>query len=102
MHIKAPLPSISLRRKEPLSDQSNLSIMIFSALTFAALAAIGAARQCTNLTIPLSLSARNGVFNLQAPASNIQITDFVLNLVRQSHNLTNELLNGVRATENPQ
>jgi hypothetical protein len=70
-------------------------IMLFSALTLTLLAATGAARHCTNLTIPLSLSARNGVFNLKAPASNIEVTDFMLDLTRQGHNLTNELLTGV-------
>jgi hypothetical protein len=69
--------------------------MLLLSLAFAALATTGAARQCTNLTIPLHLSARNGVFNLKAPASNIDVTNFFLDLTRQSHNLTNELLTGV-------
>jgi hypothetical protein len=69
--------------------------MILSALTLAGLAAVAAARHCTNLTIPISISARNGVFKLQPPSSNIQVTDFLLDLTRQGHNLTNELLTGV-------
>jgi hypothetical protein len=72
--------------------------MLFLALTFATLATTGLARQCTNLTIPLSLSARNGVFNLKAPASDIEVTNFMLDLTRQGHNLTNELLSGVSSS----
>jgi hypothetical protein len=70
--------------------------MLLFPLLLVTFAAIGTARQCTNLTIPLSLSARNGVFNLKPPTSNIEVTDFMLDLTRQSHNLTNELLAGVR------
>lgn len=56
--------------------------------------ATAAARQCQNLTIPLCLSARNAVFNLAAPVTNVDVTDFILNLSQPGHNLTNELLTG--------
>ncbi|KAI1845676.1 hypothetical protein JX266_008287 [Neoarthrinium moseri] len=58
----------------------------------AGLVATAAARQCQNLTIPINTSARNGVFNYAAPETNIDVTDFILNLVQPGHNLTAELL----------
>ena len=56
---------------------------------------IATARSCQNLTVPVSISSRNGVFNVSAPASNIEVTDFILNLSRQGHNYTQEILEGV-------
>lgn len=66
-------------------------------LTVAALAAltsVAAAAKCQNLTIPVSVSARNGVFNLANPATEIDSINFSLDLSRQGHNLTQELLTG--------
>lgn len=62
--------------------------------TVAALAFVSEAAKCQNLTIPVSISARNGVFNLAAPSDTISATDFILNLSRQGHNYTKELLTG--------
>ena len=50
------------------------------------------ARQCKNLTIPISASARNGVFSLDAPRTNIDVTNFILNLGQQGSNYTEEVL----------
>ena len=66
-------------------------------LALGALATTGSAKQCQNLTVPISVSARQGVFNLKAPGSNIDVTNFVLGLIQQGHNLTEELLTGVSA-----
>ena len=66
-----------------------------SAFALTALAVLGEARQCQNLTIPISVAARQGVFNLTAPATNIAITTFILDLSRQGHNYTKEVLTGV-------
>ena len=52
------------------------------------------ARQCQNITVPVSISARNGVFGVSAPQSNIEVTNFILNLSRQGHNYTQEVLQG--------
>lgn len=59
------------------------------------LVAAVSARKCHDLTIEVDLSARNGVFNLEAPASNIDVTNFMLNLSRQGANYTDTLLSGV-------
>ena len=51
---------------------------------------------CTNLTIPVTISARNGNFPQSVnPTTNIEVTDFVLDLTRQGTNYTNEVLEGV-------
>lgn len=60
------------------------------------LAAIASARQCQNLTINLDLSARNGVFDLETPVTNIDVTDYILNLAKQGNNYTDSILTGVR------
>lgn len=66
----------------------------FTAAAFAALASVASAAHCQNLTIPVSISARNGVFNLANPTTNIDSIDFSLDLSRQGHNYTNEILTG--------
>lgn len=66
-----------------------------SAIALTALATLGEAKHCQNLTIPLQLSARQGKFNFQAPSDNIAATNFILNLSRQGHNYSNEALVGV-------
>lgn len=60
----------------------------------AGFAATATARQCHNLTVPLCLSARNAVFDLEAPVTNVDVADFVLDLAQPGHNLTDELLTG--------
>ncbi|KAK9771836.1 putative Alpha/Beta hydrolase protein [Seiridium cardinale] len=61
---------------------------------FTGFVASAAARQCQNLTVPLTLSARNGVFDIQAPETNVDVTNFILDLAQPGHNLTAELLTG--------
>ncbi|ORY55857.1 Alpha/Beta hydrolase protein [Pseudomassariella vexata] len=57
-------------------------------------ATIAGARRCTELTVPVNVSSRNGIFDLEAPSNKVAVTDFVLNLARQGHNYSNELLLG--------
>lgn len=56
------------------------------------LATAATARQCKNLTIPIHAAARNGVFNYDAPVTNIDVTNFILNIGQQGSNYTEELL----------
>lgn len=57
------------------------------------LAATVSARQCRNLTFPITISARNGLFDKSvAPDTGMNVTDFVLNLVQPGRNLTADLL----------
>ncbi|KAF2237155.1 hypothetical protein EV356DRAFT_442255 [Viridothelium virens] len=54
------------------------------------------ARKCQNITVPIDISARVGIFNIQAPASDIDTTNFFLNDTQQGHNFTQEILEGYR------
>lgn len=69
--------------------------MQYTIATVAALAGLVSARQCQNLTIPVSLSARNGVFNLTAPQNNIEVTNFILDLTQPGKNYSADILEGV-------
>lgn len=51
-----------------------------------------AAKQCMNLTIPVSISARNGVFNIPTLQGNADATTFVQNLTSIRGNFTKEAL----------
>lgn len=68
--------------------------MIRTSITAAAAAFIGSASAmtCTNITVPVDLSARNGVFNISAPQNNIEVTDFILNNAQQGANYTKAVL----------
>ena len=52
------------------------------------------AKQCTNITVPVTLSARNGVFNLPTLQSNLDATTFIQNFTRIGGNFTDEALLG--------
>lgn len=59
------------------------------------LAALSSARKCQNITVEVPVDSRNAVFSLKAPASNIEVTNFILNMTQHGHNLTAEVLTGV-------
>ncbi|KAI9793600.1 MAG: hypothetical protein M1835_007152 [Candelina submexicana] len=58
------------------------------------------AKQCTNLTIPVDVSARNGIFNLAVPETNQEATIFAQNFtsIRDGANLTASSLLGYNTT----
>lgn len=103
--------STIIRRAKPLTIHNKSATMGISSLT-RALAALaialtataiptggpgsGSGRrfQCQNLTVPVTISARNAVFDVATPQTNIQVTDFILNLSQQGHNYTDEVLKG--------
>lgn len=58
------------------------------------LASLASARNCANLTVEVTVDARNAVFNLTAPTNNIEVTNFILDFTRPGHNLTEEVLTG--------
>ena len=73
--------------------------MYTSSITaLALLLAPAAAKKCINATIPLHLSACQPVFNLAVPQTNLEVTDFILNMTRQGGNFTNEILTGYNTT----
>ncbi|CZT16944.1 uncharacterized protein RCC_02778 [Ramularia collo-cygni] len=53
-------------------------------------------KTCHNITVPVCITARNGVFDKEklTPKSNIDVTNFILNNARQGHNYTQEQLKG--------
>ena len=97
-----PIPRIhlvarsSINQLQYLLDDPHLSpnMHLTTPLLISAFAFGVHARQCQNLTIPVTLSARNGAFNLNEPASNIDVTDFVLKSSRLGFNYTEKSLTG--------
>ncbi|KAK0852717.1 hypothetical protein LTS02_012288, partial [Friedmanniomyces endolithicus] len=65
-----------------------------SATAVAAFAGIAAARQCQNITVEVDVSAGNGVFNQTTPVTNIDVTNFLLNLVQAGKNYSAAVLEG--------
>ncbi|KXJ92017.1 Alpha/Beta hydrolase protein [Microdochium bolleyi] len=61
------------------------------ALLATAYATAVTAKSCTNVTVPVTVSARNGRFDLQPPSNNIDVTDFILKLGRRGANYTQEM-----------
>lgn len=77
---------------------SKFNTMQRSPLTLLALAACAAAKQCLNQTVPVSLSARQAVFDIAIPQTNLEVTDFILNMTTQGKNFTNIALTGYSTT----
>lgn len=67
-----------------------------TATALAALAATVAAKTCQNITVPVTISARNGKFDAKAltTQNNIEVTNFILNLTQQGKNFTANVLQG--------
>ena len=64
----------------------------------ALLATCATAKICTNIRVPVDLSARQAVFDLAIPQTNSDVPDFVLNVTRQGGNFTNDVLTGYNTT----
>ena len=63
-------------------------------IVVSALFAATAAKRCTNITIPVDVTARNGIFDLSIPHSNFDMTRFALNLTSALGNFTKTSLAG--------
>jgi hypothetical protein len=73
--------------------------MHFSTATvLAVFAASTSAKTCINATVPVNLSARQAVFNLAVPQTNLEATDFILNITQQGRNFTDTVLTGYSTT----
>ena len=71
------------------------------ALTLTSLAALAAgatAKDCMNLTVPVTISARMGVFNIPVLQTNMDATTFIQNNTRQGANFTEMALAGYQTT----
>ncbi|KAF5122283.1 hypothetical protein E5D57_012759 [Metarhizium anisopliae] len=60
---------------------------------------LSVARRCQNITIPISISSRNGIFSLATPANDVDVTDFVLNNFRAGVNYTDDVLQGYKTIQ---
>ncbi|KAL5317746.1 hypothetical protein ACEPPN_014844 [Leptodophora sp. 'Broadleaf-Isolate-01'] len=60
--------------------------------------ASAAGRRCINQTVPVDISARQAVFDLDIPQTNLEVTDFVLNVTQQGRNFTDTVLIGYNTT----
>lgn len=77
----------------PLSYKMTLrSLMLFLAHV-----ALATALNCLNITIPIFISARNGVFDLEPPRTENGVTGLFLGLSRPEHNATAQYLKDVGA-----
>jgi hypothetical protein len=70
-----------------------MAILSFAAALLLAFSTVSA-RKCQDIVVPVTISARNGVFNLTTPQTNIDVTNFILNSVLPGHNGTQEVLTG--------
>ena len=52
------------------------------------------AKQCSNITVPIKISARLAKFNIQTPSTNNEAIAFALNATKQGSNLTQVVLEG--------
>ncbi|KAK5703538.1 hypothetical protein LTR17_022017 [Elasticomyces elasticus] len=69
--------------------------MRYAAAAITVLVGTASARQCQNITVEVTVSARNGIFNQTTPATNIDVTNFILNFTQPGMNYSATLINGV-------
>lgn len=55
---------------------------------------LAAARNCQNITVPVSIEARNGYFNVTPTQTDIEVVNFLLDGTQQGLNATAEVLAG--------
>jgi hypothetical protein len=67
-----------------------LTVAIYAAAEISAVTAI----YCQNVTVTVSVSARNGIYNLTAPKNDIEVTDFASKATRPGRNYTETVLEG--------
>ncbi|KOS21761.1 hypothetical protein ESCO_001426 [Escovopsis weberi] len=72
---------------------------MFKQLTVLALAVAAAARKCHNVTVPISISSQNAVFDLKAPTTEIEVSNFFLRFTRQGSDYSKELQKGYRTIQ---
>lgn len=62
------------------------------------LAATTTAKICINATVPVTISARQAVFDIEVPTTNLTTPDFFLNVTQQGRNFTDIALSGYQTT----
>jgi len=71
-----------------------MSTFVLAAGALAACGLASAAKVCTNVTVPVNISARQGVFDVPTLESNFDATVFALNFTKQGQNFTDVALTG--------
>ncbi|KAK2629959.1 hypothetical protein QTJ16_000779 [Diplocarpon rosae] len=69
-----------------------------SVTTLVIFAASVAGKRCINQTIPVEISARQAVFDIAVPQTNLEVTDFILNVTQQGRNWTEMITTGYNTT----
>ena len=73
-------------------------MFVKSSLLAVMLAGSAAAKTCINMTVPVTISARTGVFNIAVPQTNSDATTFNQNQTQQGRNFTATALAGYATT----
>ena len=69
--------------------------MLAFLLSALALAGLTSAKQCVNMSVPVTIKSRNGVFGGTAlPMTALDVTTFVQNMTQQGQNFTETALTG--------
>lgn len=71
---------------------------LHKALGLVLLAGLAAAKTCTNMTVPVDISARTAVFNIANLQTNLDATTFIQNLTRLGQNFSEISLSGYTTT----
>lgn len=72
---------------------------LFTLTSLALLAAPAAAKQCMNMSVPVTIEARTGIFgNTINPITNVEATTFIQNQTQQGRNYTEVALTGYQTT----
>lgn len=69
-----------------------------SAFAVVLLAGSAAAKTCMNMSVPVTISARTGVFDIAVPQTNLDATTFAQNQTQQGRNFTETILSGYATT----
>ncbi|CZS89775.1 uncharacterized protein RAG0_01042 [Rhynchosporium agropyri] len=72
---------------------------ISTATALGLFAASVAGKRCINQTIPVEISARQAIFDIDVPQTNLEVTDFILNVTQQGRNFTDIALSGYGTTQ---
>lgn len=69
--------------------------MLWSTILVAALASVASARKCRDIDVHVTISAENGVYDLEPLVKVDDVTNFYLHMVRQGANYPAQLQTGV-------
>ena len=73
-------------------------MFLLSFVAFTCSVSLVAAKSCINITVPVDISARTGVFNIAVPQTDLDAATFIQNQTQQGRNFTDEALIGYATT----